>query len=93
MKLADFGVAARISEGPDGDELSLSVVGTPYWMAPEVHCGARSAACARRVQLLGEASDTSQNLAFLRLMLMASCGGSGSARKADRSQPTRHPRR
>ena len=39
MKLADFGVAARISEGPDGDELSLSVVGTPYWMAPEVRCG------------------------------------------------------
>ena len=36
VKLADFGVAARISEGPDGDELSLSVVGTPYWMAPEV---------------------------------------------------------
>ena len=43
MKLADFGVAARISEGPDGDELSLSVVGTPYWMAPEVQCGARIA--------------------------------------------------
>ena len=36
MKLADFGVAARLSEGPDTNELSLSVVGTPYWMAPEV---------------------------------------------------------
>ena len=35
VKLADFGVAARLSESPDGDELSLSVVGTPYWMAPE----------------------------------------------------------
>ena len=37
MKLADFGVAAKLSEGEDGDDsLAAAVVGTPYWMAPEV---------------------------------------------------------
>ena len=37
VKLADFGVAARLSEeAGSGDELRLRVAGTPYWMAPEV---------------------------------------------------------
>ena len=37
VKLADFGVAARLSEeAGGGDELRLRVAGTPYWMAPEV---------------------------------------------------------
>ena len=37
MKLADFGVAAKLSEGEEGDDsLAAAVVGTPYWMAPEV---------------------------------------------------------
>ncbi|KAK9810498.1 hypothetical protein WJX72_011817 [[Myrmecia] bisecta] len=37
VKLADFGVAAKLGESSDGDEsLRQSVVGTPYWMAPEV---------------------------------------------------------
>lgn len=37
MKLADFGVAAKLSGGAEGDEsLRQSVAGTPYWMAPEV---------------------------------------------------------
>ena len=37
MKLADFGVAAKLGELEDKcDELHQNVVGTPYWMAPEV---------------------------------------------------------
>ena len=37
VKLADFGVAAKLSEGEEGDDsLAAAVVGTPYWMAPEV---------------------------------------------------------
>lgn len=37
VKLADFGVAAKLGGGAEGDEsLRQSVVGTPYWMAPEV---------------------------------------------------------
>jgi serine/threonine protein kinase len=41
VKLADFGVAAKLveleEEGPPGGPASQpSVVGTPYWMAPEV---------------------------------------------------------
>ncbi len=58
MKLADFGVAARISEGPDGDELSLSVVGTPYWMAPEVPSGARIAAWCSAYAALGYSTES-----------------------------------
>ena len=34
VKLADFGVATKLNEA---DVNSHSVVGTPYWMAPEVH--------------------------------------------------------
>lgn len=33
MKLADFGVATKLNEA---DVNTHSVVGTPYWMAPEV---------------------------------------------------------
>ncbi|KAK9866669.1 hypothetical protein WJX84_008559 [Apatococcus fuscideae] len=37
VKLADFGVAAKLAEMEDGGAaLRSSVVGTPYWMAPEV---------------------------------------------------------
>ncbi len=32
VKLADFGVATNLTES----EKSNSIVGTPYWMAPEV---------------------------------------------------------
>ncbi|KAJ4866923.1 Protein kinase domain protein [Raphanus sativus] len=34
VKLADFGVATKLNEA---DVNTHSVVGTPYWMAPEVH--------------------------------------------------------
>ncbi|XP_019098363.1 PREDICTED: MAP3K epsilon protein kinase 1-like [Camelina sativa] len=34
VKLADFGVATKLNEA---DCNTHSVVGTPYWMAPEVH--------------------------------------------------------
>ena len=38
VKLADFGVAAKLGELDEqhNDELHQNVVGTPYWMAPEV---------------------------------------------------------
>lgn len=37
VKLADFGVAAKLGElEARKDELQQHVVGTPYWMAPEV---------------------------------------------------------
>ena len=39
MKLADFGVSAKLGELEEHrDELQQHVVGTPYWMAPEVSC-------------------------------------------------------
>lgn len=37
VKLADFGVAAKLTDVEDGgDNMRISVVGTPYWMAPEM---------------------------------------------------------
>jgi serine/threonine protein kinase len=41
VKLADFGVAAKLGELEEqhNDELHQNVVGTPYWMAPEVREG------------------------------------------------------
>lgn len=37
VKLADFGVAAKLGELEEhSDELNQDVAGTPYWMAPEV---------------------------------------------------------
>jgi hypothetical protein len=38
VKLADFGVAAKLGELEDQhcDELHQNVAGSPYWMAPEV---------------------------------------------------------
>lgn len=43
VKLADFGVATKLSESRKSD----SVVGTPYWMAPEIieMTGQQSSAC------------------------------------------------
>ena len=39
MKLADFGVAAKMGEleqQAEGNLRGVNVAGTPYWMAPEV---------------------------------------------------------
>ena len=37
LKLADFGVATRLSEAAEAVRTNNpDVVGTPYWMAPEV---------------------------------------------------------
>ena len=36
IKLADFGVARRVEATTDPSVQSTAVVGTPYWMAPEV---------------------------------------------------------
>lgn len=36
VKLADFGVAAKLGDIDQHDELQANAVGTPYWMAPEV---------------------------------------------------------
>lgn len=38
VKLADFGVASRLSEiATEDDPMAIAVAGTPYWMAPEAH--------------------------------------------------------
>ena len=43
VKLADFGVAIKLGEN---DESEASVVGTPYWMAPEIiEMSGQSSAC------------------------------------------------
>jgi serine/threonine protein kinase len=44
VKLADFGVAAKLGELEEQhcDELHQNVVGTPYWMAPEASSSAGS---------------------------------------------------
>ncbi|KAG5176589.1 kinase-like domain-containing protein, partial [Tribonema minus] len=34
LKLADFGVAIKLSDNLEGED--MDVVGTPYWMAPEI---------------------------------------------------------
>ena len=36
VKLADFGVATKVDGGASEDNGANSVVGTPYWMAPEI---------------------------------------------------------
>ena len=36
VKLADFGVATKVDGGASEDSSANSVVGTPYWMAPEI---------------------------------------------------------
>jgi hypothetical protein len=55
VKLADFGVAAKLGELEEQhcDELHQNVVGTPYWMAPEAS-GSRcwTSSCSTTRQLL-----------------------------------------
>jgi len=36
IKLADFGVSAKVIDPDGGNQSRFSVVGTPYWMAPEI---------------------------------------------------------
>lgn len=36
LKLSDFGDSKRIAIGESGEELLNSLIGTPYWMAPEI---------------------------------------------------------
>jgi serine/threonine protein kinase len=36
LKLADFGVALKLSDAAGGAGDDMDVVGTPYWMAPEI---------------------------------------------------------
>lgn len=65
VKLADFGVAAKLAEMEDGGAaLRSSVVGTPYWMAPEVGltCQRQNAAVSPHALILPSAS-------HLRLMV------------------------
>ena len=43
VKLADFGVAMKLSEAHENDQ---DVVGSPYWIAPEIiEMSAPTAAC------------------------------------------------
>jgi serine/threonine protein kinase len=45
VKLADFGVAAKLGELEDRkDQPIVNVAGTPYWMAPEVRWAPPAAA-------------------------------------------------
>lgn len=36
IKLADFGVAAKLADRGKKEDYSNTVAGSPYWMAPEV---------------------------------------------------------
>ena len=50
VKLADFGVASRLGEIADEeDPAAIAVVGTPYWMAPEVRLPSVNSSAKRDV--------------------------------------------
>ena len=50
VKLADFGVASRLGEIADEeDPAAIAVVGTPYWMAPEVRVPSVNSSAKRDV--------------------------------------------